>query len=357
MPLCSISFEHHQCLRCDRPLVLRNNLQNSTKHLKSSSFGSPCYVYDHRPNTSGWDKKALLATMVGYSDRLDAYRVYVHGSKTIWVSKCVKFLSKPPKARPLQPQDTEFQPNSDSESSSEEVTDQIVHSSTPSDNGDMAEDFSHPPVQSQQDSSEESSDSDENQRSHPSPSKMRLRQSSERRPPRRFDIEMAEVMTPTSYADAMRSPYSKEWHKAMRSELDNIKNHKVWSLVDRPRHKKPISVRWVYRYKPHKEKEEERFRARLVARGFLQRPGQDYHEIFSPVMRWDSLRLLLALCAANSTSQSPSFMLRWLRSCTATNRSASLTSPTESAACTSPSMASNKRPDLFTRNCAMFSSA
>ena len=121
--------------------------------------------------------------MVGYSDRLDAYRVYVHGSKTIWVSECVKFLSKPPKARPLQPQDTEFQPNSDSESSSEEVTDQIVHSCTPSDNGDMAEDFPNPPVPSQQDSSEKSSDSDENQRSHPPPSKMRLRQSSERRPP------------------------------------------------------------------------------------------------------------------------------------------------------------------------------
>ena len=68
--------------------------------------------------------------------------------------------------------------------------------------------------------------------------------------------------------------------------------------MEPPRHKKPISVRWVYRYKPHKELEVEKFRARLVARGFLQRPGQDYNEIFSPVMRWDSLRFLLALCAA-----------------------------------------------------------
>ena len=68
----------------------------------------------------------------------------------------------------------------------------------------------------------------------------------------------------------------------MRPELDNIHSHKVWSLPNRFQHKKPISVRWVFRYKPQKEAEEERFRTRPVSRGFLQQAGQDHNEISPP---------------------------------------------------------------------------
>ena len=75
-------------------------------------FGSACYVYDYRPNTTRWDERALLGTMLGYAERLDAYRIYVHGPKVVWVSKCVKFLSKSPSARPLSLRDVEFQPTS-----------------------------------------------------------------------------------------------------------------------------------------------------------------------------------------------------------------------------------------------------
>ena len=218
-------------------------------------FGSPCYVYDHRPRNHRWQQKALLGTMVGYADRLDAYRVYVYKSKQIWVSKCVKFLSNPPTdARYNDVYDTAIQQPSAVSLIEDSIGDPTVPQSTTDDpltdynnNDDFARETDSS-ILERNDSDEESSDSDENQRSCPSPSKMRLRASSERRPPRRFDIELAEVMTPSSYAEAMRSPFAKEWHQAMKDELANIDAHKVWSLVDRPSHKKPISVRWVYRY-------------------------------------------------------------------------------------------------------------
>ena len=121
----------------------------------------------------------------------------------MWVSKCVKFLSRPPSSRPLQSRDTEFQQNIDIngsvDNSSEDQTAPTDGQPANNSNSDTAWRQATSPVLSQQDSSDESADSDENQRSCPSPSRMRLRLASERRAPKRFDIEMVEVLTPPSY--------------------------------------------------------------------------------------------------------------------------------------------------------------
>ena len=261
-------------------------------------FGSPCYIYDYRPHSSKWKAKALFGIMLGYAERLDGYRVFVKTPQQMWISKDVKFLSKSLSKRKLKIQDTEFL--YDSPVTSPEPNGHINNNDDIETDADQLSDSEseNTPGVCSDNSDHESIDSDENQSSAEHTPQMTLRDASKRRPPRRFEIEMTEVLTPSTYKEAMNSPYKNQWNKAMKLELDNIRKHKVWSLVERPKHKKPISVRWVYRHRPHKEKDEERFRARLVARGFTQRPGEDYGEIFSPVMRWDSLRLLLALCAA-----------------------------------------------------------
>ena len=79
--------------------------------------------------------------------------------------------------------------------------------------------------------------------------------------------------------------------------LGHVKENDDWDVILKPAGRKIVSSRWVYKAKGNAQGEVERYKARLVAKGFSQILGQDYDEIFAPVVRYDSLRLLLALSA------------------------------------------------------------
>lgn len=85
------------------------------------------------------------------------------------------------------------------------------------------------------------------------------------------------------------------WRKAMQLEWEALTKKGVLSLVDLPEGKKPIKCKWVFKQKVNAAGELERFRARLVAKGFSQKYGVDYFETFSPVISYPALRLLIAL--------------------------------------------------------------
>ena len=81
----------------------------------------------------------------------------------------------------------------------------------------------------------------------------------------------------------------------MLNEMESMKFNDVWDLVELPKDRKPVGCRWVFKRKMNAYNCIERYKARLVAQGFSQRKGLDYDELFSPVIRFESVRTLIAI--------------------------------------------------------------
>jgi len=100
---------------------------------------------------------------------------------------------------------------------------------------------------------------------------------------------------PKSLKEALRSPEWPEWEHAVNEELDQLQKRKTWILVDPPASAVPINNKWVFTKKFNKNGDLLKYKGRLVVKGCAQRPGQDYTETFSPVVRLETLRAILAL--------------------------------------------------------------
>jgi hypothetical protein len=88
------------------------------------------------------------------------------------------------------------------------------------------------------------------------------------------------------------------WRLAMIDEITSIEANGTWELVDPPPGQRPIGLKWVYKLKKDATGIIVRHKARLVAKGYAQRFGIDYDEVFVPVARLETIRLLLALAAS-----------------------------------------------------------
>lgn len=76
-----------------------------------------------------------------------------------------------------------------------------------------------------------------------------------------------------------------------------IKKNQTWELVDRPQHKKVIEVKWIFRTKLNFDGSVNKYKARVVVKGYAQMFGVDFSETFAPVARMDTIMMLLALAA------------------------------------------------------------
>lgn len=102
---------------------------------------------------------------------------------------------------------------------------------------------------------------------------------------------------PTSFVEATSGSDADLWEQAIKLELDALERNDTWDVVEKPENRKEIASKWVFKIKRKADGSIERYKARLVAKGFTQRPGFDFDETFAPVVRHDSLRLLIAIAA------------------------------------------------------------
>jgi hypothetical protein len=83
----------------------------------------------------------------------------------------------------------------------------------------------------------------------------------------------------------------------MREEIKAIEDNNTWFLTELPAGAREIGLKWVFKVKKDEQGNVLRHKARLVVKGYAQRQGLDYEEVFAPVARLEAIRLLLALDA------------------------------------------------------------
>ena len=91
----------------------------------------------------------------------------------------------------------------------------------------------------------------------------------------------------------------KEWILACEDEIRSITKLDCWSLVELPPGVKPISLKWIFKIKRNADGSINKYKARLVAKGYVQQYGVDFEEVFTPVARIETIRLLINLAASN----------------------------------------------------------
>ncbi|PHT34645.1 ABC transporter C family member 5 [Capsicum baccatum] len=95
----------------------------------------------------------------------------------------------------------------------------------------------------------------------------------------------------------MSSSDSFFWKEAVSSKIDSILSNHTWVLVDFPPVNKPLSSKWIFKRKMKAEGINDKYKTRLVVKGFKQKEDLDYFDTYSPVMRITPISILIALAA------------------------------------------------------------
>ena len=244
------------------------------KHLRV--FGCTAYSHIPKDERQKLDAKARKCIFLGYPCNRKGYRLYDQSIRRVIHSRDVRFNES------VCGFEKEFTTDA-------AVTDpKIVVESISDENKSLADDSSEPTVEKQT-GTEENSSEPEGESTEPT---VRRSQRETRRP--NFYGELVNtaktVSEPTTVEEALSCSEKQNWKEAMKDEFQSLQANQVWDLVTPPKDCKVINCKWVFKCKLGEHGQVERYKARLVAQGYSQRPGIDYEETFSPVVRFESVR-------------------------------------------------------------------
>lgn len=106
-------------------------------------------------------------------------------------------------------------------------------------------------------------------------------------------LSVSVIEEPATLTEAYESPQYMQWKRATDTEFKSLIDNQTWELVPFTPGMKVLKSKWVLRIKYNADGTIERYKARLVIKGYLQEYGIDYLEVFAPVVRFESLRFLL----------------------------------------------------------------
>ena len=109
-------------------------------------------------------------------------------------------------------------------------------------------------------------------------------------------IDESKLREPENFDDIQNLIDKDEWLQAVEEELSNMTNLKVYNIIKYlPSNANVITTRWVFKYKRDSDGRIVKRKARLVARGYTQEPGTDFHNTFAPTLKQDSLRIITSI--------------------------------------------------------------
>lgn len=262
-------------------------------------FGSKCFVHIPSEKRGKLDDVAIGMIFLGYDENSKAYRCYNKATRKLVISRDVRFST--PRTTDnevsidIEPVKHETRTiDGDKENAcAEEEKHNITVSSENGDESYVDAIDTEPDVEEENASNE--AHNDDTQRN------VRVSQRSTKGiPPRRLIEEIhitKEVIEPKTYSDAISCDEAEQWLAAMQDEIESHKTNGTWELVDLPAGKKAIGGKWVFKAKTGADGELQRYKARYVAQGFSQKYGEDYDEVFAPVVLHSTFRTLLSVAA------------------------------------------------------------
>ena len=233
-----------------------------------------CIAYAHVPDTQRQklDQKAVKLRFVGYSVQSKGYRLLDEKTSQVYTRRDVIFNEQ------------DFGKNTEKPPQSEEPETLKVQSEP--DNESKEQEEPSPPRR-------------QSERTRQSPVRFGRDEYVAATSVQHVAYAACQIAEPQTMEEARSGEHSDKWKQAADSEYDSLLQNETWDLVPLPSGRKPIGSRWVFKVKYGANGKVERFKARLVAKGYAQRPGIDYEETFSPVVRYQSIRTLLAFDVQN----------------------------------------------------------
>ena len=127
------------------------------------------------------------------------------------------------------------------------------------------------------------------------------RSTREHRPSTRYPTSEYAMITeeeePKCFQEVQSHKDKQSWFKVVHEEMNSLNMNKTYDLVELPKCKKALKNKWVFKLKKDGDKLV-KYKARLVVKGFSQKQGIDFDEIFSLVVKMSSIRVVLELVAS-----------------------------------------------------------
>ena len=103
-----------------------------------------------------------------------------------------------------------------------------------------------------------------------------------------------------SFKEAISTPEAPFWKEAVNSEIESILQNHTWELVDLPPGCKPLGYKWIFERKLKADGSIDKYKARLVVKGYKQKEGVDYFDPYSLVTRITPIQMLIAITALHN---------------------------------------------------------
>ena len=107
-----------------------------------------------------------------------------------------------------------------------------------------------------------------------------------------FTSRITNLFVPRNIEEVLNDP---NWNSTVIEEMNALKETSTWEVVELPKDKKTIGCKWGFTIKCKADGSVERYKVRLVAKGFTQTYRIDYQETFAPIAKINSIRVLLSI--------------------------------------------------------------